>query len=107
MRLAQGKFLWFDTLSIINHLSDVDTQINRMHQKPGLKCCDENNDKSLIIIVKDCLCSIAKIIETKKDENDCLIKTKAHVNASKDSEETSKSLASFARTHLTTSFIPK
>ena len=77
-------------------------QINRGCQKPVLKHCENTNDKAFIAIVKDWLCSIVKRIETEKDENDCLIKIKAFVNACQDSGEISKSLASFARVHLTT-----
>ena len=85
------------------------TKINRGHQTPGLKYCDKPNDKALVVIVKDWSCSITKRIKTEKDENDCLIKIKIkiRVNVCQDSGEISKSLASFARTHLTTLFVPK
>ena len=82
-------------------------QINRGLQKPGLKHCDNANDKAFIVIVKDWLHSITKRIETEKNHNDCLIKIKACVNSFQDSREITKSLASFTRTFLTTSFVPK
>ena len=94
-------------MSLINYLNDVCIKINRGCQKPGLKYCDKTNDKSLIVIVKDWSCSITKINETEKDENECLIKIKAHASTCQESGEISKSLASFTCTHLTISFIPK
>ena len=62
---------------------------------------------SLSLLETGYVACVTKRIETEKDENDCVNKIKAHTNTCQDSGEISKSLASFTRTHLTTSFVPK